>query len=322
MSKVTKNWLIVAASLTVVGGIIFAGVMTVLKWDFLKLDIRKFETNIHVIAEEFDNISIKAKTADIDFVPTENGECKVVCYEQAKVKHSISVENGTLTVSVVDERKWYDYIKIFSFKTPKITVYLPEGQYGALNIKDSTGDVDIPKGFDFQSIDISASTGNVDVFASANDQLKIDVSTGHIRVEDISAGVLQLSTSTGDIFVNSVNCTGEVRVNVSTGDIKFSDVNCDSITSSGSSTGDVSLSNVIVNGRLSLKTSTGDIKLNRCDAAELFMQTDTGDVTGSLISEKVFITKTDTGDVKVPKTITGGRCEITTDTGDIEITIN
>ena len=49
--------------------------------------------------------------------------------------------------------------------------------------------------------------------------------------------------------------------------------------------------------------------------------TDTGDVKGSLLSEKIFIPTTDTGDVDVPKTVTGGRCEITTDTGDIKITV-
>ncbi len=281
MSNKMKIWLIVATSLSVVGCIIFAGVMTVLKWDFLKLDTSKFETNTHEIAEEFDNISIKTDTADIDFVLTENGECKVVCFERSKVKHSVTVEDGVLTVSVVDERKWYDYIKVFSFKTPKITVYLPKAQYGALDIKNSTGDIEIPKDFGFQSVGVSSSTGNVNVFASTTDALKINLSTGNIRVENLSAGKLQIAVSTGDVL----------------------------------------LKNVIVNGTLSLKTSTGDIKLALCDAEELFMETDTGDVEGSLLSEKVFITKTDTGDVDVPKTVTGGRCEITTDTGDIEITV-
>ena len=50
--------------------------------------------------------------------------------------------------------------------------------------------------------------------------------------------------------------------------------------------------------------------------------TDTGNVKGSLLSEKVFIVSTDTGKKQVPNTITGGRCEITTDTGDIIISIN
>lgn len=319
MSKSMKIWLIVATSLVLVGAIIFAGVMTMLKWDFLKLDTSKFETNTHNITEKFDNISINTKTADVDFVATD-GECKVVCYEQSKVKHSVSVENGNLKIDVDDQRKWYNYMGL-NFKTPKITVYLPDSEYGMLKITNSTGDVQISQGFSFQSIDVSSSTGKVNVFASTTGTLSINLTTGDTHVEGLSAGKVEITTSTGDITVESVNCVGDIKVNVSTGDIKLTDVNCGSITSSGSSTGDISLKNVIANGTLSLKTSTGDIKLNGCDALELFMTTDTGDVEGSLLSEKVFITKTDTGDVEVPKTITGGRCEITTDTGDIEITI-
>ena len=49
--------------------------------------------------------------------------------------------------------------------------------------------------------------------------------------------------------------------------------------------------------------------------------TDTGDVTGTFLSDKVFIYKTDTGDVDLPRTQSGGRCDITTDTGDIRISI-
>jgi len=40
-----------------------------------------------------------------------------------------------------------------------------------------------------------------------------------------------------------------------------------------------------------------------------------------LLTDKVFITKTDTGSINVPDSITGGRCEIKTDTGDIKITV-
>ena len=51
------------------------------------------------------------------------------------------------------------------------------------------------------------------------------------------------------------------------------------------------------------------------------MTTDTGEVKGTLRSEKIFFTESDTGKISVPKSVTGGRCEITTDTGDIEIEI-
>lgn len=67
--------------------------------------------------------------------------------------------------------------------------------------------------------------------------------------------------------------------------------------------------------------STGYVRFDKCGAAELYVETDTGDVTGSLLSDKVFITDTDAGDVDVPKTASGGRCEIRTDTGDIKIEV-
>ena len=57
------------------------------------------------------------------------------------------------------------------------------------------------------------------------------------------------------------------------------------------------------------------------DAGELTVLTGTGDVTGSLLSAKVFITHSDTGMVDVPETTTGGKCKITTDTGDISMDV-
>jgi len=81
------------------------------------------------------------------------------------------------------------------------------------------------------------------------------------------------------------------------------------------------LKNVNAAEKFSIERSTGDVKFDGCDAAEVFVKTDTGDVTGTLLSEKVFIVETDTGKVDVPKTVNGGRCEITTDTGDINISI-
>lgn len=64
------------------------------------------------------------------------------------------------------------------------------------------------------------------------------------------------------------------------------------------------------------------MRFDRADASEIFVRTGTGNVTGSLLTDKVFLTQTDTGTVEVPQTITGGRCEIRTDTGDIELKID
>ncbi len=319
MSKKTKIWLIIAASLVLVGLMILGGVMTVLKWDFTKLSTHKYETNNYEISEDYNNISIKIDTADVVFIPSKNGETSVVCKEHENLRHSVSLKDETLVIELNDTRKWYEYIGI-NFGVPKITVYMPAAEYGNLFIKESTGNIDLPKEFSFESIDISTSTGNVKCRASASGSVKIKTSTGDIYTENMSVGELDLAVSTGEIKAFGVKCEGDLKISVSTGKTYLEDVTCKKLTSNGS-TGNISLKNVIASEKFSIERSTGDVKFEKCDAAEIFVKTDTGSVKGSLLSDKVFITSTDTGSVNVPKSTDGGRCEIETDTGDIKITV-
>ena len=320
MSKKMKFWLIVATSLVAIGLIVFASVMALYNWDFNKLSTVKYETNTYNLNEEFSNISINTDTADISFVLSDDGASKVVCYEPENSKHSVSVQNGTLTVNLVDEREWYEHIGI-TIGNEKITLYLSEKEYDLLVIKEDTGDIKIPKEFNFKSIDISASTGDVKSFASASGKIKIKVSTGDINLQNLSADNLELKASTGNINLSDVICENEIKINLSTGKTSITDTKCKNITSKGD-TGDILLQNAIAKEKFFIERSTGDVRFQKCDAGEIFIKTDTGDVKGNLLTDKVFITQTDTGRVDVPKTVTGGKCEIITDTGDIEIKIN
>lgn len=319
MRKTAKIWLVIAASLVFVGLIMFAAVMSEYKWDFSKLSTGKYETNTYEISEEFSNLSMNTDTADIIFALSDDGKCRVECYEEEKAKHSVAVQENTLVIKMIDEKSWYDYIGI-NFGSPKITVYLPKAEYTSLFINGSTGDIEIPKNLKFEGVDISLSTGDVNFFASASKLIIIKTSTGNICVENTSAGTLDLSASTGRITVSNVICGGDANINVSTGRTNLNNIECKNITSGGG-TGDISLNNVIAAEKFSIKRSTGDVRFDGSDAAEILVETDTGDVTGTFLSEKTFFVETDTGSVDVPESITGGRCEITTDTGDIELDI-
>ena len=300
MSKNIKKWLFIATSFIIMGCIIFAGTMMKLNWDFSKLSTIKYEENNHTIDKEFKNINVNTNTADIKIETSDDDICRIVCYEEKNLKHTVEVVNDTLEISVLDQRKWYEHIGISAGNT-QITVYLPKNEYASLTIKESTGDVKIAKNLVFENISIKASTAD-------------------IKAENITVGKIELSVSTGDISLNSINCENEVNVKVSTGRTKLANVLCNSIISSGS-TGDISLVDVIANKEITINRTTGDIQLDRCDAQDLFIETETGHVKGSLLSEKVFITQSDTGRISVPKTVTGGKCEITTDTGDIKIIV-
>lgn len=318
MRTSTKIWLITAVSLILIGGIIFVGVMTMLKWDFTKLSTNRFESNRYELTEDFSDISIQTDTADIVFVPTD-GDCTVLCFEQKNVKHTVAVENGTLVIRAVDTRKWYEHIGI-NFTSPGITVSIPRGAYNALTVDSHTGNVEIPEDFSFDSIAITERTGNVTSHASVTGAVKIRTTTGKIRVENATAETMELSVSTGRVTLSGVSVSGDLTVRVSTGNAELSGVACKNLTTGGS-TGDVTLRRVIVDEKISVERSTGNVRFEASDAAEIFVRTDTGNVSGTLCSPKVFDVKTDTGKKSYPNTTTGGRCEITTDTGNIRIEI-
>lgn len=317
MSRKTKIWLIMAVFLMLIGCIIFVGAMTVLNWDFKKLSTVKYETNNYEINEDYKKISIMTDTADILFVPSENAKSTVICHEQKNTKHSVKVSDSTLLIETVDTRKWYEHIGI-NLGSTKITVYLPKAEYSSLLINESTGNIKIPKDFKFGDVNITLSTGDVYFSAEASKPVKIKTSTGNICAENASIQALELSATTGRITVSNVICNEDIHLEISTGKTNLKNIQCKNLISNGS-TGDISLNSVIATEKFTIKRSTGDVNFNCSDATEISVDTDTGDVTGSLLTEKVFITQTDTGNIDVPKTVNGGKCEISTDTGDIKI---
>lgn len=224
--------------------------------------------------------------------------CRIECFETNKVKYSATVTDGTLIIDTVDTRKWYDYIGIFLGKQT-MTVYLPQDNYVSLSINTNTGDVEIPKDFTFGEIGIDGDTADVQCLASISKNIEIELSTGSINMSELTAENIDFSTTTGDININNVNVNGNVETETDTGNI--------------------TLNNVVAKGDFEIESSTGNVKFEKSDAAQIFVKTSTGNVTGNLLSEKIFITETSTGNVSVPKTASGGKCEITTSTGNIEI---
>ena len=319
MGKVSKTALILAAVFVVLGGVLFSVALFLAEGDFLRLSTDDFETNIYPVAEDFRSISVTADTADIRLLPSADGTASVHCHETKGETHTVTVRDGVLTVSAVIEREWYEYIGV-RLENPVITLYLPETGYESLLVEVSTGDVAIPEGFTFGTLEASASTGHVTSRASVTGAARIHTGTGSITLEGISAGALDLSVSTGRITVRSAACTGDIQIRTTTGSARLTDVTCASLISDGS-TGDLEMSRVVATERFDLARSTGDVEFERCDAGEVRIKTTTGEVEGSLLSGKIFTVRSSTGDIDVPASTSGGSCEITTDTGDIKIEI-
>lgn len=164
----------------------------------------------------------------------------------------------------------------------EIDIYLTKSEYQSLSIENKTGNVKVSKDFIFDDINILCSTGNV---------------------------------------VFNANVRNTIKVKVSTGNMEFRNLTCKNISLEGK-TGNVYLENVIATGEMDVKISTGNIKLNDSDALNMTLKTNTGNIKGTILTAKIFIAKTSTGNIDVPKTITGGICNVTTSTGNISLKIS
>ena len=313
------KWIITAIVLLVTGIVICGVSFGVLGFDLGKLSTVTYVTNTYDVSEKFQNISIDGDTENIKFVFSEEEKCRVVCFEEEYDLHTVGVEDQTLTIEKKDRKGFWWNVSIAT-ESPSITVYLPEKVYKELSIESDTGDVEIPKEFSFDTINVNLDTGDMSCLASAEGDIRVRTDTGHITIADVTASGMLLSSDTGKMELSDVKISGDLEIQEHTGKVVLENVKCRNFTSDGD-TGSLVMTNVTASGEFNLERNTGDIEFHGCDAETIYVETDTGDVTGTLLTDKVFITETDTGSVDVPKSVTGGRCEISTDTGDIRIEI-
>ena len=119
VKRKTKVWLLIGFFLISLGLIVSVVTMAMHGFDFSKFNTVKYQTNTHIIKEEFDGVAIVSSTADVVFEKSENGKNEVIFFEKATAKHTVLVENGRLTIKEEDNSKWYENIGV-SFSTTKL----------------------------------------------------------------------------------------------------------------------------------------------------------------------------------------------------------
>lgn len=308
MGKKTKIWLILAAAMMFSGLVMY----------FVFVGNVTMKTNTHVVKGYFQSVIIDSDVANVAVLPSTDGTCRVVCYEREIAIHNVFTYDNTLWIKAVDNRSLLEHLLI-GFERPQITVYIPQEEYSWLCIKGETGDVEVGEGLNFGTVEVSRSTGDVKCIGTASYTMQINTTTGDISVQNVLTEELELSVTTGDITLSDIICVKAV-VNINTGDVHAQGINCQNLVSDGS-TGDICLNDVIAENKILIDRSTGDVFLGSSDAAEIVINTTTGDVEGVLRTDKVFVVTTNTGIVDVPKSITGGKCEINTTTGNIRFII-
>ena len=258
MKKSVKTKLCLAASFVLSGLLLFVGVMTALGWDFKKLQTVEYETKQYKITETVQSLSIKGSTGNVMILPTQEAAARVVCYEKTGVSNSVSVQDGVLTIEEAETKKWYQFLSI-SFEKPTVTVYLPQGEYGCISIKMSTGDISL-QNLAANEVSLGLSTGDIELRGVSCHNFKAKTSTGDIELYNVLASQkMSIETSTGDVELHG--CDGaELDITTSTGSVEGSLLSSKEFFVE-TSTGKVDVPKGTTGGKCTIHTSTGDVEI-------------------------------------------------------------
>ncbi len=339
MNSGKKAALIIALCL-IAAGLILGGVALAAN-RFHPEDLMKhgstLESKTYSVSEPFTALEIHAIDGDVRLLPSGDGKCRVECMENEEQTHRVEVRGGTLYV----ERQLRNRVGVtFSpIERDYIRIYLPESDYEKLILETGSGDVECPAEFSFGeasvstssgdiafrsgvegALTVSATSGEVEIEGVSPASLSVSAASGSIRLKGVDAGDLSLSATSGDLTLENAALSGEMRLSTGSGDQRLENVSCASLALESSS-GTKYLTDVLVSGELKSDSTSGDLTLLRCDAASLDLRTTSGEVRGSLRTEKIFFTDTSSGSVKVPQSMSGGKCEIHTVSGDIKLTV-
>ena len=116
----TKKWIVTSVCFILSSAIIFVGVMSILNWDFLKLDTTEYEVGVYTINEQFKNISINTNAVDILFFKSDDDECKIECFEHKKEKHNVRVQDETLKIEINKHKTGTTIFLFFRLKSHKL----------------------------------------------------------------------------------------------------------------------------------------------------------------------------------------------------------
>ncbi len=355
MNKVKKIAIITACSLIGLG-VILTGAAVAVNGTVL-FHTPEAVLNTINIEKSFENIDIDSVECDVQFIKSENGECRIESVDEKNIVTEAEVRDSTLYINRIDKRKWYESIGVyFGYRTPRITVFLPETEYEKLSISSASGDTCINGDFSFEDAAVRSSSGDIEFLAdvlknaeikSASGDISVNTDTESLTVCSTSGDVtvegkankVNVSSNSGEVWCYRIDSEGEFNAKTTSGDVNVYDsmaatahiqstsgdvvvekIGADKLSFKTTS-GDIELEEVYAENMLTATAVSGDIEFMRGDSKDISFETVSGDIEGILSTGKNFSYKTTSGNIRLPDDSGDGKCYVKTVSGNAEIKI-
>ncbi|MBQ7874953.1 MAG: DUF4097 family beta strand repeat protein [Oscillospiraceae bacterium] len=261
---------------------------------------QSYEPNVYTIDEPFENIYIDETSANVHIFPSDDDICHVKYKNSKSENRSISVENGTLKITVEKNMGWFERHGLFFIKSNNTTeIYLPEKEYQNLFIETESSDICLSSEIKFESAELSSTGGKIYLMPAEINFLSIETTSGDIEINSSLIKSCSVTTTSGNFYSQDSN---------------FSSLNCSTIS------GEISFYNSAADTKATLSTTSGDIIFDNFDPKSVFINSVSGNVSGSFSSPMDVFASTNSGEVMVAASDKYGKiCEIITVSGDIDI---
>lgn len=316
-----------------IGGIIFlCGIIVtviafaVADWDYKKLSTRAtLEERSATYDYEDQDITLLDKSTKV-IINNSNDEKIHVSYQESEDLHyNITATSDIIKFEKKDDYKWYQYIFTFDFQWPTITISLPDGYSGTLDLKTTNSRIELKNLHTEKNITIR--TTNDRVKLENIDAQKIDIQTTNdpVELKNVkSAGDLKIKTTNDKVTLENVEATGNLTIETTNDRVTLENVKAQKIDAS--TTNDkIQAKNTASIGSTELKTKNGVINItNLKSGGDIVLKTTNDRIEGTIIgkmSDYKITSKTTHGNNSLPTSKTSGTHNLTVTTTNDNINV-
>lgn len=258
MKRHLSTFVLSALAVAAVGGltVLRTGLVAEAAW---RHDYTPLTVNTYPVSGNFTDISVTDYYADVQFRVSRDGSVSVVTRDAADVTHTVRVEGNTLTVTrpepSVGQRLFHH-----DDDDPEVTIYLPAGNYGALTVSNTSGDIESAAQLGFASANLTTVSGDIDLNGPVSGKIVCNTTSGDVELRCPTAGDVEISTTSGDAELERSDAAS-LTISTTSGEVEGSLLTSKNFAVS-SSIGRVSVPTSDPAGApCTVTTTSGDIRL-------------------------------------------------------------
>ena len=322
MKKAKLILIIVSVVCIVLGAAIAAGAyLSLANGASDQLAAIKFVETTHIIEEPFTKLNIRTVNSSIEILPSPDGVCRIVCDDNEKLYHNVSVTESVqgvqLNINQQDDWQWYEMLYgLYRTEDIRLRIYLPESEYELLHAASTDGDITVAPDFQFQTVYTHASSGNTMLTALKADYLTADTVSGDLVLRNIEAEVdIYAQNASGFIQAEYVTAPN-ITVSSSSGGTVLDHVSADYLHTYAVA-GEIRVLNGSFRDSSYFETGSGYIEIADSECGENVMQTVSGSVTLQNVSGISLNISTTSGEILIEDALYSENVFCYTDSGAI-----